>query len=85
MTPAENAFNCLYPPALRLSALKRRFDNAARMGHDEEMDSVGDEIIAAVNAISEAVETIEAGQFENQLSTSLAGVLNQMKLRASHN
>jgi hypothetical protein len=85
MSPTENAFNHLYPAALRVVAVHRRIHEAERNHDDELCQTLIRDLRSAIYDLSLQVDAIEAGQISETLSTSIAGVLNQMRRRSQHN
>jgi hypothetical protein len=85
MTPAENAFNHLYPAALRVAALHRRIEQAEKEHDDELICNLIPDLRSAIRDLLLVIDAIEAGQISDSLSTSIAGVLNQMRRGAQHN
>lgn len=85
MTPAENALDTIYPAALRVVAAQRLLVLAVKEKEEDSIQALGDDLINEVDALASAIDCIEAGAMEGYLSTSIAGAINQMRLRASHN
>ena len=85
MSPAENAFNAIYPTVLRVTAVHRRL---ASMNDPSDMDMVEQlamDLKRSLDDLVMQVEGIEAGQIDDSLTTSMAAVLNQLRLRSRHN
>jgi len=85
MSPSENAFNAIYPTVLKLVALNRRTHSKEIFENDDMAENLSHEIMAAMEELTMRVEGIEAGEINDCLTTSISGVLNQMRRRATHN
>lgn len=81
MTPAEDAFNALYPVALRVVALHRRCHEAADRSDHELSWEIGKELVRELDELERQVHAIEAGAIDGSLSTSIAGVLSMLRRR----
>lgn len=85
MSPAENAFNALYPAVLRVVAIHRRLTELHVKKHFDQMDDLGPELVTALDELERQTDAIEAGTIDATLSTSIAGVLNQLRRQAGMN
>jgi len=85
MNPAENALNAVYPPALRIVALYRRHEDAMREADDTLAQQLSADIRWQIEDLGRAIDAIEAGIIDETMSTSIAGVMRQIKMRMTHN
>jgi len=85
MSPAENAFNAIYPTVLRVTAIHRRIMALNDPSNIDIVEELCMDLKRSLDDLVMQVEGIEAGQIDDSLTTSLAGVLNQLRLRSRHN